>query len=91
MLLACITLGSRLTGAALMRSLNISPLVERFLAALSVSVIAALVASIIAQGDLRSTSAVGLAAIVMLTFRSAAWAMLIGIAAAAAWTQLALA
>lgn len=90
MLLAGLTFGSRLAGALLMHAVKISPAVERFLDALSVSVVAALAGSIIAQGDLRSAVAVGLAAIIMLAFRSAAWAMFSGMAAAAVWTQIAL-
>lgn len=90
LLVSAITFGSRLAGAALMRSVAVSPTIERFLDALAVSVIAALVASILAQSDLRSAAAVALAAVITLTMRSAVWAMVAGMAAAAIWTNVTL-
>ncbi|MEM7238071.1 MAG: AzlD domain-containing protein [Pseudomonadota bacterium] len=86
LLIAGITFGSRIMGSLLMSSVDVSPLVARYLDVLSVCVIAALVASVIAQGDPRSAAAVGIAAIVMVAFRSAVWAMLGGMAIAAVWT-----
>lgn len=88
LVVAGITFASRIVGSVLMRSVTVSPAVERFLDSLSVSVIAALVASIVAQGDLRDATAVGLAAIVMLASKSAVWAMLAGTGIAAAWAAV---
>lgn len=85
LIVAGITFASRLAGSLLMRSVTISPAVERFLDTLSVSVIAALVASTVAEGELRDAVAVALAATVMLVSKSAVWAMLAGISVAAAW------
>jgi len=89
LLVAGITFASRLAGALLMHSVKVSPGVERVLDALSVSVIAALVASVAAEGNARPLAAVGVAALVMLASRSAVWSMLGGMAVAAAWTAFA--
>jgi uncharacterized membrane protein len=88
LIVAGITFASRIAGSVLMRSVTVSPAVERFLDALPVSVIAALVASVVAQGDLRDVVAVGLAATVMLASKSAVWAMLVGMGIAAAWAAV---
>ncbi|MCK0097010.1 AzlD domain-containing protein [Yoonia sp. F2084L] len=84
-MIAAITFASRIAGPLLMTNIIISPRIERFLNALSVSVIAALVASIVAQNGLREGAAVGLAAFIMLGSKSAVWAMVSGMALAAAW------
>lgn len=88
LIVAGITFASRIAGSVLMHSVTVSTAVERVLDALSVSVIAALVASIVAQGDLRDGIAVGLAAIVMLASKGAVWAMLAGMGLAAAWAAV---
>ena len=85
-MIAAITFASRIAGSLLMTNIAISPRIERFLNALSVSVIAALVAPIVAQNGLREGAAVGLAAVIMLGSKSAVWAMVGGMAFAAAWT-----
>ena len=85
-LVAAVTFASRLSGAFLMTRVNRSATVERFLDGLSVSVLAALVASALAQNGLREAGAVALAALIMLRTHSAVWALTGGIAAAAAWT-----
>jgi branched-subunit amino acid transport protein len=87
---AAITFASRMAGAMLMSRIDVSPRVERFLDALSVSVIAALVASIVTQNGLREGSAVAFAAAIVLGTKSAIWAMTGGMAIAAAWTFLAI-
>jgi len=87
-LMIAVTFGSRLAGPLIMSRVGLSPRIERFLDGLSVSVIAALVASIVAQGGLREAAAVAVAAIVMLGARSAIWAMLAGVACAAAWSAV---
>ena len=70
-----------------MSHINASAKVERFLDGLSVAVIAALVASILAQNGLRETAAVALAVLVMLRSANATRAMIAGMAAAALWTH----
>lgn len=87
-MVAAITFASRMAGTILMSRIDVSPRIERFLDALSVSVIAALVASIVAQNGPREGVAVVLAAAVMLGSRSAVWAMIGGMAFAAAWTLM---
>lgn len=84
-MIASIAFSSRLAGAMLMHAIKASPMVERFLDALSVSVMAALVTSIVAQGDLRSAVAVSLAALVMFATNSAIWSMMAGMGSAALW------
>lgn len=87
-MVATITFASRLAGAVLMSRFDLSPRVQRFLDALSVSVIAALVASYVAQNGLREGAAVAVAAAIMLGSKSAVWSMVSGMALAAAWTIL---
>lgn len=87
-MVAGITFASRVAGPLLMTNIVVSPRIERFLNALSVSVIAALVASVVAQNGLREGAAVGLAAVIMLSSKSAAWAMVGGMALAAGWALL---
>ena len=48
-LIAVVTYGSRIAGALVMSRITISPRVERFLDGMSISVIAAIVASMLAQ------------------------------------------
>lgn len=86
LLIAIVTLASRLAGPLLMARIATSPRVERFLEGLSISVIAALVGSIVAQSGARQATAVAIAAVVMLLSRSAVWAMIAGMALAAGWT-----
>lgn len=87
-MIAAITFASRMTGALLMSRIDLSPRIERFLDALSVSVIAALAASIVAQNGLREAVAVAVAAAIMRGSRSAVWAMIGGMGFAAAWTLI---
>ena len=72
-----------------MARMPMSASVERFLQNLSLSVIAALVASMLARGGLREAAAVAAAALVMVTLRKSIWAMGAGMAVAALWTFLA--
>lgn len=85
-MVAVITYASRIAGALVMSRFATSQRIDRFLGGLSVSVIAALVASIIAQGGLREAAAA--ASLVMLGSRSAVWALIVGIACAAAWSAV---
>jgi uncharacterized membrane protein len=85
-IIAGVTLGTRLCGAVMMQKVGSSDRVESFLEALSTSVIAAIIATVIAQGGLRETVAVVLAAMVMLASRSAVLAMIAAMFLAAVWT-----
>ncbi|MGB0696099.1 MAG: AzlD domain-containing protein [Rhodospirillaceae bacterium] len=87
-MVAGITFASRIAGPLIMLWVPLSPRLERFLDGLSVSVLAALVASLLAQNDLRTATAVAVASGIMLAAKSAIWAMLAGMACAAAWTWL---
>ena len=87
-LIAGVTLTSRLAGPFLMNHVNASAKIERFLDGLSVAVIAALVASILAQNGFREAAAVALAVLVMLRSANATWAMIAGMAVAALWTHI---
>ncbi len=69
-----------------MSKVRVSTRVDRFLEALSVSVIAALVVSVLAQNGMREAAAVAFASLVMLQSKSAVWSMLTGIIVAAAWS-----
>lgn len=89
LLVSGVTLASRLSGPILMARLPMSATVERFLQNLSLSVIAALVASMLMRGGLREAAAVTTAALVMIVFRKSIWAMGAGMLVAAAWTFVA--
>ena len=84
-LVALVTFASRVIGALAMSRASISPATIRFLDATAASVIAEIVASAVAQHGLREGTAVLCAMLVMAFARSAIWAMLAGIAVAAAW------
>jgi|GEM_PF-4226724 len=86
LLVAGVTVGSRLSGPLLMTYLPLSIRVERFLQNLSLSVIAALVASMLARGGLREAAAVVMAGGVMVLLRKSIWAMGAGMICAAGWT-----
>ena len=88
LVIASVTFLNRIAGPIMMKHIDISGRVERFLDAMSVSVVAALVASILAQGGWREVVAVGCSAVVMTQSRSAVWAMICGIGAAAVWPVL---
>lgn len=68
LLVSGVTLASRLSGPILMARLPMSTTVERFLQNLSLSVIAALVASMLMRGGLREAASVTAAALVMVVF-----------------------
>jgi len=88
LLVAGVTLASRISGPLLMARLPMSVAVDRFLQNLSLSVIAALVASILARGGLREAASVAVAALVMIVLRRSIWAMGAGMVVAAGWTFL---
>ncbi len=89
LLIALATYATRLAGPLMMSRVSMTPRIERFLNGLSTSVIAALVASILAQHSLREAAAVAIACVVALLTGSSAKAMLAGIALAAGWRYLA--
>ncbi len=86
LLIAGITFVSRVSGPLLMSRVEMSPLLMRFLDKVSVSVIAALAASMLAKGGLREAVVVAVTALIMLRSTSALWAMLMGMAVASAWS-----
>ena len=88
LVMAAVTLATRFLGAAIMQRVSASKRVERFLDALSSSVIAGIVATFVAQNGLREAMAVALAGMVMLAFNSAIWAMVSGMVVAALWAAL---
>jgi uncharacterized membrane protein len=85
-LLAALTLAMRLSGPALMARAPLTGRVRRFLDGMASAVLAALVATIAAQGGLRELAAAGVAGLAMLGAGNASVAMLAGVVVAAAWT-----
>ena len=86
--MALATLITRVSGPLVMMFVPLSPRVERFLESLSVSVIAAIVASYLAQNGLRESVAVACAALVMLGWRQSIWSMLTAMAIGAGWVAI---
>ncbi len=86
-LVAAIVFATRALGPVLMTRISLSPRMTRFLDGLAISVIVAMVATALAKAGLREAAAVALAVTVMLTARSVFWAMVAGIALAAAWSH----
>ncbi len=82
---ALAVLATRIGGAALMAKVPAGPKVERFLEGLSVSVIAALVASLLIEAETRIIAATLVAVAAMALTRSVNWAMFTGIATAATY------
>ena len=87
-LLALVALVTRVSGAFLMAWVNLTPKLERFLEGLAVSVIAALVASLLATGDSKTVVATFAALAVMTVSHSVTWAMLVGMLVAATYFYL---
>nr|WP_262386517.1 AzlD domain-containing protein [Roseobacter litoralis] len=86
LVVAFVTFFSRIAGPVLMSRVAITDRIERFLDSMAVSVVAALVASLIAQAGLREAAAVAICAVVMLRSQSAIWAIMAGICMAAGWS-----
>ncbi len=82
-----LTLATRLSGPIVMAWLPMSARVERFLENLSLAVLAALVASMLARGGLREAASVTVAVLVMVLLRKSIWAMGAGMICAAGWTS----
>jgi len=89
LLASALTLATRLSGPFVMAFLPMSPRVERFLQNLSLAVLAALVATMLARGGLREAASVAVAVLVMGLWRKSIWAMGAGMLCAAGWTFLA--
>ncbi len=87
-LMALVTLGTRVGGAAIMRFVTLSPRVTVFLEAMSASVLAAIVVTFLMNNGTREAAAVGVAILVMLATRSAVWSMVAALLLAAGWTVL---
>ncbi len=88
LIMSGVTLATRLLGAEIMYRVAMSKRVELFLDALSSSVVAAIVATAIAQGGFREATAIALAGMLMLATGKAVLAMISGMAAAALWYNL---
>ncbi|MET1412172.1 AzlD domain-containing protein [Roseibium sp. HPY-6] len=80
------TFFTRVAGAFFMTRVALTPKTERFLEGLSVSVIAALVASLLVSGDIKTGVATLFALVAMALFRSVIWAMLAGMISAAVFS-----
>ena len=87
-LVAIVTFGTRVAGALAMSQVSLSDKTRQFLDATAASVIAAIVASIVAQNGPRETAAVLCTMLLMALTKSAIWAMLAGMALASAWGLL---
>ena len=74
---------TRIAGAVFMSRIRPTVKVQRFIEGLSVSVIAALVASSLASSAISSMTAVGVAIVAVSITRSVVWAMFAGMVAAA--------
>lgn len=83
---ALIVFATRSLGPVLMTVVPLSPRVTRFLDGLAISVIVAIVATMLAKAGPREAAAAAAAVAVMLTLRSIFWAMLAGVGLAAGWT-----
>ncbi|MEM9634558.1 MAG: AzlD domain-containing protein [Pseudomonadota bacterium] len=83
LIMALAAYATRIAGAVLMSRVRTTRSTNLFLEGLSASVIAALVASLLAQSDLKDAMAVFVAIVVMLATRSVIWAILAGMACTA--------
>lgn len=88
LLASTLTLATRLSGPVVMAWLPMSQRIERFLQNLSLAVLAALVATMLARGGLREVASVTVAVLVMVLLRKSIWAMGSGMICAAGWTFL---
>ena len=88
LVIAVVTFLNRVAGPILMSHIETSSKVERVLDAMSVSVVAALIASILAQRGWREAVAVGVSILVMMRSESATWSMIAGIGSAAIWSSV---
>lgn len=89
LLASALTLVTRLAGPVVMGWVPMTRRVERFLQNLSLAVLAALVASMLARGGLREAGAAAVAVLVMALARRSVWAMGVGMICAAGWTFVA--
>lgn len=84
-LLALITLVTRVAGAELLRKVAMTGRLKAFLDTLALAVLVALVASFLAQHGSREAAAVAVACALMMLTRSPILAMVGGMATAALW------
>lgn len=84
-MVVAVTFLTRLAGPVFMSFIGTSPRLQRFLEAMAVSVIAAIVASLATKAGGREIAALTVAAGIMLLTRSTIGAMLSGAALAAGW------
>ena len=82
-LVAAVVFATRIAGALFMSWITPSARVDRFLDGLAVSVIAALVASMMAGGGATLSASVLVALLTMILSRSVVWALLAGMTFAA--------
>jgi uncharacterized membrane protein len=87
-IMATAAFATRVAGAVFMSWVPHTSKSERFLEGLSVSVIAALVASLLVTADIKTIAATIVAITLMALTRSVVWAMLAGMIAAAAYPFL---
>ena len=85
--MALVTLATRWGGVFVMSFVPIGPRVRRFIAAMSGSVLVALLAPLAAQGDLGARAALATTAVVMLVLKKPLPAIAAGIAVAALLRQ----
>ena len=86
-IMAVVTLATRWGGVFVMSFVPIGPRVRRFIAAMSGSVLVALLAPLAAQGDLGARAALATTAVVMLVLKKPLPAIAAGIAVAALLRQ----
>ena len=85
--MALVTLATRWGGVFVMSFVPIGPRVRRFIAAMSGSVLVAVLAPVAAQGDLGARAALATTAVVMLVLKKPLPAIAAGIAVAALLRQ----
>lgn len=85
--MALVTLATRWGGVFVMSLVPIGPRVRRFIAAMSGSVLVAVLAPLAAQGDLGARAALATTAVVMLVLKKPLPAIAAGIAVAALLRQ----
>ncbi|WP_425406185.1 AzlD family protein [Hwanghaeella sp.] len=86
-MIAGIVYATRALGPVAMTFVPLSPRVTRFLDGLAISVIVAIVATMLAKAGLREVVAAAAAVAVMVTVRNVFWALSAGVLLAAGWTH----
>jgi uncharacterized membrane protein len=86
-IMALVTLATRWGGVFVMGFVPISPAVERFINAMSGSVLVAILAPLAVEGDWGARLALASTAAIMLAFKKPLPAIVVGIVVAALWRQ----